>query len=232
MSETTATAPPPTDGGAPLQSPAPVSAPVQTSGEGTQPQAQTEPALKGSVLSEAGAAPPADPAKPAEAPAITPTTFADFTLPEGYGKDDPLVSTFVGEASKLGLSQDAAQAIISKVGEQLTAQQKAVTDNWLAVNAEWQDKIKADADYGGSKLPATLANVGRLFDDFVGAANTPERQALNQALLMTGAGNNPAVFRLLANVANALTEGRHVAGAPSRGSFDAATMFPKSVPAG
>ena len=53
-----------------------------------------------------------------------------------------------------------------------------------------------------------------------------------RVLLLTGAGNNPTMFRLLARVANTLTEGTHVTGSPARAAFNPADMFPKSAPPG
>ena len=234
MSETTATAPPSagTEGGSPAQSPTPAAAPTKTSTQGTA--TTPEPALTTSVLTADPAAPaaPETPAAPAEPTPITPTEFTEFALPDGVDKDAPALATFRDEASKLGLSQEAAQTILSKVGEQIAAQGRAQAEAWQGLNQTWQAEIKADPEFGGSKLPATVANIARVFDDFVGNANSPERKALNEALLLTGAGNNPTMFRLLARVANTLTEGTHVTGSPARAAFNPADMFPKSAPPG
>ena len=137
------------EGGSPAQSPTPAAAPTQTSTQGTA--TTPEPALTSSVLTADPAAPAAEPAKPAEPAPITPVEYTDFTLPDGVDKDAPALATFRDEASKLGISQDAAQAIVSKVGEQIAAQGRAQAEAWQGLNQTWQAEIKADPEFGGSK---------------------------------------------------------------------------------
>lgn len=118
-------------------------------------------------------------------------------------------------------------AMAPKVAE---VQQQA----WVAMNEGWQAEIKAMPEFAGPKFDQMTASVGRLFDDFVGAKDSPERKALDQALLFTGAGNNPAIVRAMARIAANYTESTsHVSGSPSRTPVDAAAMmYPKSAPAG
>jgi hypothetical protein len=195
------------------------------------------------LLGDAPQAP--DPAKPAteasvespETKAPEAVTYEDFALPEGIAKDSPLLATFSVEAAKLGIPQDQAQALVSAVGEKLAADAKASgaaqMSAWVATNEAWQAEIRADKDIGGSKFEATKTNVAKLFDDYVGNLNSPERKALNEALLHTGAGNNPAIVRAFARIAAAHTEGGFVSGSPGRGPVDrAALLYPTMASGG
>ena len=103
---------------------------------------------------------------------------------------------------------------------------------WVATNEAWQAEIKADKDIGGSRFEAMKTNVAKLFDDYVGPINAPERKALNEALLHTGAGNNPAIVRAFAKIAAAHTEGGFVSGAPARGPVDRAALLYPTMAAG
>ena len=193
----------------------------------------------GTVLGDAAApvdakAPEAAVESPADAP-IAPVVYEDFTLPDGIAKDSPLLSTFSEAAAKLGIPQAQAQALVTAVGERIAADAKAGAqaqaaaqmDAWKATNEAWQAEIRADPQIGGSKFEAMKHTVAKLFDDYVGKIDSPERKALNEALLHTGAGNNPAIVRAFAKIAAAHTEGGFVAGSPGRGVADiAALMYP------
>jgi hypothetical protein len=187
------------------------------------------------LLGDAPAA--AEPAAPVEPAPIAPVTYTDFTLPDGLNKDSPLLGTFAAEAGKLGIPQDQAQALVSAVGAKMAelasaggeAQAAAQLAVWASTNEAWQAEIRADPEIGGAKFEAMKTNVARLFDDYVGPVNSPERKALNEALLRTGAGNNPALVRAFARIAAAHTEGGFVSGAPARGVADIATLMYPSM---
>ena len=201
--------------------------------------AATLPALGTPLIGDAPVVDPAkpvdgaavDPAKPAADVPITPTVYTDFTLPDGITKDSAAFTTFAEAASKLGLPQDQAQALVTAVGARMAADAKAAGEatwqNWVDTNDKWAAEIKADPAIGGAKFDGMKVTVAKLFDDYVGHINTPERKALNEALLLTGAGNNPAIVRAIAKIAAAHTEGGFVSGSPARGPVDrAALMYP------
>ncbi|MDE2471519.1 MAG: hypothetical protein KGL35_23025, partial [Bradyrhizobium sp.] len=55
------------------------------------------------------------------------------------------------------------------------------------------------------------------------------RQALTNALVTTGAGNNPAIVRMFYRMARDLTEGGPVTGSPATSGKDpAALLYPKT----
>jgi hypothetical protein len=221
MSETTTTASPAAAAAVPVAIPAATS---------------SDPSLVASVLTDEAVAPatattdPAvktDPAAPVDPKAVEvkPTEFTDFTLPDGLKADDPALAGFKEEASKLGLSQEQAQALVSKVGMHFAGLAEANTAAWLQVNADWQSQLKADKEFGGANFEPMKISVSKLFDDYVGHVNSPERKDLNQALLLTGAGNNPAIVRAWARIAAAHGEGGHVAGNPARNAASTADLL-------
>ncbi|HXA22766.1 MAG TPA: hypothetical protein VNW90_10725 [Acetobacteraceae bacterium] len=232
MSGTTTDAPAPATTAAPEATPAVPS----TTPAATPAAAATLPALGTPLIGDAPVVDPAapaaaDPAKPAGDVPITPTVYTDFTLPDGITKDSAAFTTFADAASKLGLPQDQAQALVTAVGERMAADAKAAGEatwqNWVDTNDKWAAEIKADPAIGGAKFDGMKVTVAKLFDDYVGHINTPERKALNEALLLTGAGNNPAIVRAIAKIAAAHTEGGFVSGSPARGPVDrAALMYP------
>jgi hypothetical protein len=206
---------------------------------GAAPVAGADAAAPGTTLLGDAAAPDAaqtptpakDGAAPVESTPPEPVVYEDFTLPEGIAKDAPMLDAFKAEASKLGIPQEQAQAIVTAVSERLIADAKAQTEAnktaWDKVNEQWQAEIKADKEIGGARFEAMKTNVGKLFDDYVGPINSPARKALNEALWQTGAGNNPALVRAFAKIAAAHTEGGFVSGTPPRGAVDiAALMYP------
>jgi len=233
MSEAT-TAPPPTDGVAPPESSLPVS-PTEGSGE---VQTTGAPALSDSLLTDKPAAEqPAEPPKEGEQqpegekPA-EPVAYEPFTLPEGLDAADPTLAAFQDTASRLGLTQEQAQTIVSEIGAKVAEGAQAQIKAWTDLNNTWQDQVKSDPDIGGRKLTETLTGIGRLFDDFVGTEGTPERKALNEALLLTGAGNHPAVVRAFARLASILNEPGFVRGGPSTTADPLASMYPSTAAKG
>jgi hypothetical protein len=243
MSETVAPAAPAAPAAAAPAAAGAAAAPGGEPAVGTAPAAGSDAAAPGATL--LGDAPSPDAAQAAEAPVedkpAEPVVYEDFTLPEGISKDAPMLDAFRQEAGKLGIPQDQAQALVTAVGERIAAEAKAAgaaqLNAWVSTNEAWQAEIMADKEIGGTKFAAMKTSVAKLFDDFVGPVGSkgvngqfienPARKALNEALLHTGAGNNPAIVRAIARIAAAHTEGGFVAGSPARGPVDrAALMYP------
>jgi hypothetical protein len=214
-----------------------------------------EPAIAASVLTDPPAPDPAKPAEPGAAAPETkpgeakpaeetrPIEYADFELPEGLAKDNATLATFREEAAKLGLTQDQAQALVKTVGQQVAGQAAEQMQAWITTNEAWQATIKADPEIGGDHFEGMRTNVARLFDDFIGPATRgpdvkgadgklspgpildPERKALSEALLLTGAGNSPPIVKAFARIAAAYNEGGPVQGSPARTPVDAANLL-------
>lgn len=150
-----------------------------------------------------------EPAKPAEPPA--PIKY-EFKLPDGV----ELQPEGLEEASKLfneiGIPADKAQGLmdlyIKNVQAAIAASGEASKAEFIATRKAWTDEVMADAEIGGANFPQVKATVGRLIDNY-GAPG------LREALMLTGADNNPAVIRSLFRMGKALTEGGSIVGKPA-----------------
>lgn len=208
MSETSAA--PPGEAPAPLLSSAPGTDPTQGQAEGAPATPADEPAsLLADAKAEGETALAAEPEKPAEPAAPAKVEYADLKVPEGIAADSASIKTFADTAQELGVPQAQAEALLAAVAPQIAEQLAAPLKQWNDTQREWQGQIKADKDFGGDRLPQTLATMARLLDNQ--ALTDP---GMRDALRVTGMGNNPAFFRSFARYATALTEGSHVGGAP------------------
>jgi hypothetical protein len=181
----------------------------------------------------------AEPEKPAEgdtpgadtkegepsAPDIKPEDY-NVELPEGIGKDDPLLVSFLEGAAKGGMDNESVQAVINTLGPKLVEQIQAPIKAWVTLNEQWVAEVQADPVIGGDKWPTTKETV---LQAMTLVMSPEETRATREALNLTGAGNNPAVIRLLFNMARRLVEPGPVKGnAPTEPPKSAAALlYPK-----
>jgi hypothetical protein len=149
---------------------------------------------------------PAEDAKPAEVVA-EPLKYEPFTLPEGVKLDEERVGEYTGILSEYGIPQEAGQKLLDLYTnaaktfvEHTSAEQHRVFGE---VRAAWRSEIMADPEMGGSGYHTTSAAVARMRDLFV-----PEndRQAFNDFLRVTGAGDHPQFWKLLHRVSQRFDE--------------------------
>jgi hypothetical protein len=144
-------------------------------------------------------------------------------MPEGIAADDALVVAFLEGAAKGGMDNESVQAVINTLGPKLVEQMQAPMKAYVALNEKWVAEVKADPVLGGDKLDSTLQTVWQAMS----LVSKPEdvtsaRQALNE----TGAGNHPAIIRLLHNMAQRLVEPGPVKGnAPTEPTRSAAALL-------
>lgn len=187
----------------------------------TQSVMTDPPVVEGEVKPEPEKAPEAE--KPVEE--AKPVEYTDFELPEGLSAEDKTLALFREEAGRLGLTQEQAQALVSKIGDQAAQNAAAQAANWVKMNNDWQSEIKADPETGGDKFESMRINVARVFDDYCGPIGSPDRTKLNNELLLTGAGNLPMLVKVFARIAAAHTEGGHVSGNPARAPASTADLL-------
>lgn len=150
---------------------------------------------------------PPEPDPPAPPEPVDPATY-EVKLPEGMTREDPMVSAFLSSAGELGMRGEAVQTVLDKMAPLVAEQLAAPMKMWTELNAEWQAAIKGDAEVGGARLGENVTKINGLIDRF----GTPE---LKDALRMTGAANNPHIFKFLAKFANAYSEATPVAAGDS-----------------
>jgi len=158
------------------------------------------------------------------APEIKPEDYK-IEMPEGIKADDPLVVAFLEGAAKGGMDNESVQAVISTLGPKLAEQMQAPMRAWVDLNEQWLAEVKADPVIGGDKLTTTQETVWQA----MALVSKPEEVlAVREALNLTGAGNNPAIIRLLFNMAKRLVEPGPVKGkAPTEpAKSPAALLYP------
>lgn len=210
---------------------APVAGVVETTGDGTAvPSPSPAPsAVEQTIIDKPAEAAPAEAEKaPEPAAPVDPASY-EVTLPEGMTREDPLVAAFLEGAAGASLDGKAVQAVLDKTAPLVAAALAAPHKAWEQLNSDWQAAIKADPDVGGAKLPAAVESVTNLLDRH-GSAE------LKEALKVTGAVNNPAVFKFLHKMAAAYAESGSVAAGASapvpNTPSAAALMYPSARPNG
>ena len=143
----------------------------------------------------------------------------EFASPDGVQLDVKDVRAFSEVAKELGLSQEAAQKVIDKMGPAIAARQ---TEALAQAQAQWVEGAKADKEFGGDKLPENLAVAKKALDQF----GTPE---LRELLNTSGLGNHPEVIRVLYRAGKAISEDRFVpagTGGPKGSKDYAMSLYP------
>jgi len=157
---------------------------------------------------------PAEAPKPAEAAA--PVEFQPYTLPEGVSVDQTQVGEFNQVLAKQLPPQELGQSLmdmhvkeLQRYDEKLRADQNRVFDE---TRAGWRKEIVADPELGGSGYQTTLTAGAKMRDLFVSRhapgtdGYTKDMGDFNTFLRTTGAGDHPAFWRMLNNVARKFDE--------------------------
>lgn len=172
--------PPPADGAGGSGVPSPVEPPVAKEGD--------------TLLAKA------EDGEPAPAPAaVDPTSYTDFTLPEGFTPSADLMTDFRTEAAALSLDQAGAQRLVDLHIKAQSALTSAIAEEQTALQAQWLTESNALPELSGPTRGTTVTAMGRVMDEY----GTP---ALKEFLIQTGLGNHPELVRMVARVSLALSE--------------------------
>lgn len=220
----------------PNPTPAPTSTPQPL---GNDPTVRTP---DGTIKDPAIATPTPEPAKtsepvkagePAKEPAKAagaPETYADFKAPEGYEIDKAAIEAAAPIFKELNLNQDQAQKLVDFYATQNKDAAEAPYKAWENLRNEWRDSVIKDPALGDGKAglrPEVNATIGRAIDSLDPAVAKDFREAL----VLTGAGDNPAFVKAFYNLAKQLGEGTLVkGGGPSPGG-QASPSAPRSAAA-
>ena len=149
-----------------------------------------------------------DPAtKPASEPAAVPDKY-EFKPPEGSALDEAVVAAATPIFRELGLSQAAADKLVTFYNEQMKAIADTGAKAVLAMREKWVSEVKSDPEMG-SKLDVIKADIGRAYD-VLGDAKLV--QDFKTAMDLTGAGDNPAFIKALWKLSQKVIEGKPVVG--------------------
>lgn len=143
----------------------------------------------------------------------------EFAMPEGVQMDESGVKAFSEFAKDSNLSQEAAQALLSKMAPAMAKRQADAVE---AARTEWVNQSTADKEFGGDKLTENLAVAKKAIDKF----GTPE---LSKLLNESGLGNHPEVIRLLYRAGKAISEDTFVGGG-GQGKAEPETVAQRMYP--
>lgn len=199
---------------------APVAAPVAA------------PAPLGNALADAavppveGDAPPADVPPAEEIERVGAPEAYEFTPPEGQELNADQFAEWQDKAKAAGLTQKQFAALTADAVAMVNAMHGKTAEGWNEVQRGWLGEIAADREIAGA-APGTLNDAAREASSRVIAAYGGD--ALKQALIVTGAGNHPAVVKAFVAIGKAMAEERNVSGtnAPQRrGETTLADLYP------
>ncbi len=158
-----------------------------------------------------------EPASQSVEPAPLPT-YEAFVLPDTFKADEAKIGDFTNALAEFEIASKADHAEVQKLGQalldrhvmevknQVEALQKLQNESWENTKNEWRKQFESDPEIGGKRMETTV-NAAREFIRTHGG--TPEQQTqIRQMLDITGAGNHPAMIRLLAQAAKSMQEGK------------------------
>ena len=141
----------------------------------------------------------------------------EFTAPEGSTLNEGSLAQFSEVSREIGLSQEQAQAVITKMAPVIAAQSVEAV---RAAQAEWKASQLTDSEFGGEHLAANLGIARKALQAF----GTPE---LTQLLNQSGLGDHPEILRAFYRAGKAISEDTFVSGNMGRAQTDpASVMFP------
>ena len=146
-----------------------------------------------------------------------PEKYADFTLPEGVTLNKDLLAKAQEEFKALGLSQEAAQKLVTLQAENAKASSDATLQEYQSKVDAWKGE---STKLYGAKAAEEFAVAGQAINRF----GTPELRSL---LNDTGMGNHPELVKFFVKVGHAIKEDNPADGTRvAEGQSDADLFFP------
>jgi len=168
---------------------------------------------------EAATETPAEGEPPAEA--LAPIEY-DLKLPESFTVDEGLLTKAKSTFAEAGVPADKAQGLLDLFVEAQSAASAAQLAVHSAQQAEWIAQLNSMPEFSGPTREKSSEAIGKLWDVY----GSPEAKA---ALDAYGAGNNPALAKMMLSIANALNEGAPaVPGRPAPNGKDGRAL-PKTL---
>lgn len=182
-----------------------------------------EPAKQDAKPAEEAKKPDAEPKKEEAAQSVEPAplpTYDPFKLPEDLGitYEEAGLGEFTKELAEFQVKTKADQKEMQAFGQKLI--DRHVSELRTTVNrlndfymnefekqkAEWRDAFEKDPELGGNRRDTTISSALEFIRTHGG---TPEQQKEFRTLMdQTGVGNHPAMIRILAQAARAMSEGK------------------------
>jgi hypothetical protein len=175
-----------------------------------QPTSLLSEPVKPASAEPAKEAAPVEPTKPAEEAPLP--AFEAFKLPEGVNLDKGELGKFQERLGKFELETKADHAKLQEFGQTLIDNyvadmrrvQEAQAAEWTRTRDEWRSNFLNDPDLGKTNQAATLTRAAQMIEQYGGTQ--AQVSELRQIFAVTGAGDHPAVIRLLNNIGKVLAE--------------------------
>lgn len=169
--------------------------------------------------------------KPAEVAPLTPESYADLKVAEGFEVNDAALTDAKTIFTEGQVPPVVAQKLLdlytSNIKAASEAAQAASQEAFTSLNTKWSTETNALPEMQGEAKKQTLAILGRTMDEF----GSPEaREAFN----LTGAGNNPHIVKYILSLAQAVVEGSPTPGGrpahtdPRKGKSLGQRLYPSS----
>lgn len=201
----------------------------EPAGDGTPPVGDVTPPADDTTPPTDDTTPPADDTPPKSlldddtTPPVAeePITAESIVAPEGITLDEEQLTPFLEIMNSPDLSRaELAQKLVDyQVSSQTAAgeaAEEAATSMWNDTQKEWQTAATALPEIGGAALPETLATIKK------GLTAAGADKATFEALNLTGAGNHPALIKVLHSLTKGYAETPPVTGAPPEGKLSQA----------
>lgn len=127
-------------------------------------------------------------------------TPKDFPLPQDN------LDSFAAAAKKAGLTQEQAKSMLAwhkEFHDAVMADNERIRTQTMEA---WQKEMDKDADFGGAKFKATVAEARKAFAQFDGDGE------LRKVLRESGYDKHPAIIRVVARVGRAMGEHTFIGG--------------------
>ena len=155
----------------------------------------------------AGATGAAEPSPAGATGVAGPPEKYEFKPPEGVTYDQKLLDEATPIFKELKLDQASAQRLVDFYSKSTGGSQKDLVKAVETMRTDWREQVSRDPVVG-SKISEAQVEIGRAKD----LLPSDVREAFNKAMDFTGAGDHPAVFRAMYELAKLVNEGKHVAG--------------------
>lgn len=163
---------------------------------------------------------PADAAKPAEGEkkpdakaAVGVPEKYEFKAPEGQQLDAKAIEAITPLFKELGLTNDQAQKLVDFDTKRQSEAENNANRQYEDTRLGWRNEVIKDRDLGDGKAglkSEAKANIDRAMQAI---GDSKAIDAFKEAMDLTGAGDNPAVLRVMNTLGKLLSEGTAVRGA-------------------
>src|SRR5215475_1881377 len=143
-----------------------------------------------------------------EAAVGAPEKYEPFKIPDGFEITEDSAKEVNTLFKDLNLSQEQGQKLVDAWAKSNLEANDAPYKAWEDLQKKWVDEVKLDPEMG-HKLPEIKSTIGKALDSL---GDSKLSQDFRAAMDFTGAGNHPAFIKAFWKLAQAVTEGGHVAG--------------------